>query len=114
MEENQTKGASAWLTAIAYVVLGVTILALLAEPLIASVQKFSEEAGISSFFISFILVPLATNFREATSAIKEASHKKTSNTSQTMYEVSHHLHMPVSLLHYAPMSMRHRYDIVYM
>ncbi|KAG4960755.1 hypothetical protein GLYMA_13G272300v4 [Glycine max] len=87
MEENQTKGASAWLTAIAYVVLGVTILALLAEPLIASVQKFSEEAGISSFFISFILVPLATNFREATSAIKEASHKKSSNTSQTMYEI---------------------------
>ncbi|KAG4987103.1 hypothetical protein GLYMA_12G227800v4 [Glycine max] len=87
IEENQTKGTSAWLTAIGYVVLGVTILALLAEPLIASVQKFSEEAGISSFFISFILVPLATNFREATSAIKEASHKKTSNTSQTMYEI---------------------------
>ncbi|TKY49146.1 hypothetical protein E2542_SST26572 [Spatholobus suberectus] len=87
MEENQTKGASAWLTAIAYVVLGITILSLLAEPLIASVQKFSEAAGISSFFISFILVPLATNFREATSAIKEASHKKSSNTSQTMYEI---------------------------
>ncbi|XP_027927782.1 sodium/calcium exchanger NCL-like [Vigna unguiculata] len=87
MEENQTHGASAWLTAIGYVVLGVTMLALLAEPLIASVQSFSEEAGISSFFISFILVPLATNFREATSAIKEASHKKSSNTSQTIYEI---------------------------
>ncbi|XP_027340347.1 sodium/calcium exchanger NCL-like [Abrus precatorius] len=87
MEENHTKGACAWLTAIAYVVLGVTILSLLAEPLIASVQKFSEDAGMSPFFISFILVPLATNFREATSAIKEASHKKSSNTSQTMYEI---------------------------
>ncbi|KAK7324549.1 hypothetical protein VNO77_28193 [Canavalia gladiata] len=87
MEQNQTKGVSAWLTAIAYVVLGVTILSLLAEPLIASVQRFSEDAGISSFFVSFILVPLATNFREATSAIKEASHKKTSNTSQTIYEI---------------------------
>ncbi|KAK7272565.1 hypothetical protein RJT34_29242 [Clitoria ternatea] len=87
MEENQSKGVSAWLTAIAYVVLGVTILSLLAEPLIASVQKFSEAAGISSFFISFILVPLATNFREATSAIKEASHKKSSNTSHTIYEI---------------------------
>ncbi|XP_047168145.1 sodium/calcium exchanger NCL-like [Vigna umbellata] len=87
MEENPTNGVSAWLTAIGYVVLGVTMLALLAEPLIASVQQFSEEAGISSFFISFILVPLATNFREATSAIKEASHKKSSNTSQTIYEI---------------------------
>ncbi|KAL2331384.1 hypothetical protein Fmac_018965 [Flemingia macrophylla] len=87
MEDKQTKGASAWLTAIAYVVLGITILSLLAEPLIASVRKFSEAAGISSFFISFILVPFATNFREATSAIKEASHKKSGNTSQTMYEI---------------------------
>ncbi|KEH38649.1 calcium-binding EF-hand protein [Medicago truncatula] len=86
MEENQTKGVTAWLEAIAYVMLGIAMLSLLAEPLIASVQKFSEAAGISSFFISFILVPLATNFREATSAIKEASHKKSSNTSHTMYE----------------------------
>ncbi|KAI5411777.1 sodium/calcium exchanger NCL [Lathyrus oleraceus] len=87
MEENQSKGVSAWFEAIAYLVLGITMLSLLAEPLIASVQKFSEAAGISSFFISFILVPLATNFREATSAIKEASHKKSSNTSHTMYEI---------------------------
>ncbi|XP_061348958.1 sodium/calcium exchanger NCL-like isoform X2 [Gastrolobium bilobum] len=85
IEENQTKGVSAWLTAIAYVVLGITMLSLLAEPLIASVQKFSEDAGISSFFVSFILVPMATNFREATSAIKEASHKKSSNTSHTIF-----------------------------
>lgn len=97
MEEDQTKGGvSAWLKAIAYVVLGITMLSLLAEPLIASVQNFSEEAGISSFFISFILVPLATNFREATSAIKEASHKKRGNTSQTIYEVSL-FPVPVSL-----------------
>lgn len=89
MEENQQKGISAWLAAIGYVVLGITMLALLAEPLIASVQKFSEAAGLSSFFISFIIVPLATNFREATNAIKEASHKKSGNTSHTMYEVSH-------------------------
>ncbi|KAK7401788.1 hypothetical protein VNO78_13557 [Psophocarpus tetragonolobus] len=87
MEREQTKGASAWLTAIGYVVLGVTILSILAEPLIASVQKFSKIAGISSFFVSFILVPLATNFREATSAIREASHKKSSNTSHTIYEI---------------------------
>ncbi|XLR34824.1 hypothetical protein S83_062724 [Arachis hypogaea] len=87
MEQNQSKGASAWLEAIGYVVLGITMLSLLAEPLIASVQNFSEEAGLSSFSISFILVPLATNFREATAAIKEASHKKSSNTSQTIYEI---------------------------
>lgn len=102
MEEKQSKGASAWFEAIAYVVLGITMLSLLAEPLIASVQKFAEYAGISSFFVSFILVPLATNFREATSAIKEASHKKSNNTSHTIYEVSHvHIFMSTSLLHYS-------------
>lgn len=89
MEENDHKGTHAWVMAIIDVVVGITILSLLAEPLITSVQKFSEYAGIPSFFVSFILVPLATNFREATSAIKEASHKKRSNTSQTFYEVSH-------------------------
>ncbi|KAK2423703.1 Calcium-binding EF-hand family protein [Trifolium repens] len=84
---NQSKGVIAWLKAIAYVVLGITMLSLLAEPLIATVQKFSEAAGISSFFVSFILVPLATNFREATSAIKKASYKKSSNTSHIIYEI---------------------------
>ncbi|KAL2326774.1 hypothetical protein Fmac_020201 [Flemingia macrophylla] len=84
---NQSKGVRAWLIAIGYVVLGITMLSLLAEPLIASVQKLSEEAGIPSFFISFVLVPVATNFREATSAIREASHKKIRNTSQTIYEI---------------------------
>ncbi|CAL0303748.1 unnamed protein product [Lupinus luteus] len=87
MEDNQIKGINAWLSALGYVMLGITMLSLLAEPLIDSVENFSEEAGISSFFISFIIVPIATNFREATSAIKEASHKKRRNTSQTIYEI---------------------------
>ncbi|XP_028763669.1 sodium/calcium exchanger NCL-like [Neltuma alba] len=86
-EKHQHKGIYGWIMAIINVVVGITILSILAEPLIASVQKFSAAAGIPSFFASFILVPLATNFREATSAIKEASHKKRSNTSQTMYEI---------------------------
>ncbi|KAK7257179.1 hypothetical protein RIF29_30960 [Crotalaria pallida] len=87
VEDNQSNGLNAWLSALGYVLLGITMLSLLAEPLVHSVQNFSKEAGISSFFISFIIVPLATNFREATSAIKEASHKKRSNTSHTIYEI---------------------------
>ncbi|MED6157674.1 hypothetical protein PIB30_025452 [Stylosanthes scabra] len=86
-KQKQSKGILAWLKAIAYVVLGITMLSLLAEPLIESVRNLSREAGISSFFVSLILVPLATNFREATSAIREASYKKSSNTSQTIYEI---------------------------
>lgn len=96
-EKHLHKGLYGWIMAITNVVLGIVILSLLAEPLIDSVQEFSAKAGIPSFFASFIIVPLATNFREATSAIKEASHKKRSNTSHTIYEVSHEpLFTPIS------------------
>ncbi|CAL0333736.1 unnamed protein product [Lupinus luteus] len=87
VEDKQIKGIKAWLSALGHVILGITMLSLLAEPLVHSVQNFSEKAGISSFFISFIIVPIATNFREATTAIREASHKKRGNTSQTIYEI---------------------------
>ncbi|OVA04264.1 EF-hand domain [Macleaya cordata] len=52
--------------------LGIGILALLAEPLIEVVQDFSDAAHLPSFFVSFILLPLATNSRRAASAIKSA------------------------------------------
>lgn len=100
MITKQSKGVYAWLKALGHVVLGITMLSLLAEPLIASVQEFSEKAGISSFFISFILVPLATNFREATSAIREASHKKKGIISRTIYEVSHLYNFPICSFHF--------------
>ncbi|XP_019451888.1 PREDICTED: uncharacterized protein LOC109353987 [Lupinus angustifolius] len=87
VEDKRIKGIKAWLGAIGYVILGITMLSLLAEPLVHNVQNFSEKAGISSFFISFIIVPIATNFREATTAIREASQKKRGNTSQTIYEI---------------------------
>ncbi|KAF7822662.1 Sodium/calcium exchanger NCL2 [Senna tora] len=84
VEERQNKAVVdksiwAWLKAIIYVVVGIAMLSILAEPLIESVGKFSNSAGVNTFFISFILVPLATNAKKATSAIKEASHKKRSH-----------------------------------
>ena len=68
-------------------VLGIAILALLAEPLIYSVESFSNSASVPSFFISFILVPLATNTRASASAIKTAKRKKQRTTSLTFSEV---------------------------
>ncbi|KAK6157343.1 hypothetical protein DH2020_011591 [Rehmannia glutinosa] len=65
------KSLLAWTKAISLVVLGIVMLGLLAEPLIHSVQNLSTSANIPSFFIAFIFVPLATNSRIATSAIKE-------------------------------------------
>nr|KYP51400.1 hypothetical protein KK1_026834 [Cajanus cajan] len=81
------KSICAWFKAIIYVVLGIAMLSILAEPLIESVHNFSTSAGLHPFFMSFILVPLATNAREATSAIKEASHKKPRTTSLAISEI---------------------------
>lgn len=77
-----------WLKAIMYIVAGICMLAVLAEPLIESVQDFSKAAGINSFFVSFVLVPLATNARAATSAITAAARKTPRTTSLTFSEVS--------------------------
>ncbi|CAL0326527.1 unnamed protein product [Lupinus luteus] len=92
VEEKQIKAVVdksiwAWLKAIMYVVLGIAMLSILAEPLIESVKNFSNNAGFHPFFISFILIPLAINAREATSAIKEVSHKKPRTTSLAISEI---------------------------
>ncbi|KAK7272569.1 hypothetical protein RJT34_29247 [Clitoria ternatea] len=92
VEEKQSKAVVdksiwAWFKAILYVMLGIAMLSILAEPLIESVHNFSKSAGLHPFFISFILVPLATNAREATSAIKEASRKKPRTTSLAISEI---------------------------
>ncbi|XP_061348954.1 sodium/calcium exchanger NCL1-like [Gastrolobium bilobum] len=92
VEEKQSKAVIdksiwAWLKALTYVVLGIAMLSILAEPLIESVKNFSNSAGLHSFSISFILIPLATNAREATAAIKEVSHKKPRTTSLAISEI---------------------------
>lgn len=81
------KSSWAWFKAIMSMVLGAAILSVLAEPLTQSVQNFSEDAGIPSFFVSFVLAPLATNARAATSAITTACRKKSITTSLTFSEI---------------------------
>ncbi|KAJ6966137.1 hypothetical protein NC652_003886 [Populus alba x Populus x berolinensis] len=84
------KSSWAWFKAIMSMVLGAAILSVLAEPLTQSVQNFSEDAGIPSFFVSFVLVPLATNARAATAAITTACRKKSITTSLTFSECHHY------------------------
>lgn len=71
VEERQSnavvdKSIWAWIKAITYVMLGIAMLSILAEPLTESVHNFSNSAGLHPFFMSFILAPLVTNAREAT------------------------------------------------
>ncbi|PIN20883.1 Calmodulin and related proteins (EF-Hand superfamily) [Handroanthus impetiginosus] len=77
----------AWTKAIALIVLGIVMLGVLAEPLIHSVREFSTAANLQSFYVAFILVPLATNARVAFSAINEARRKKLYTTSLTLSEI---------------------------
>ncbi|KAM5586189.1 hypothetical protein ABKV19_005212 [Rosa sericea] len=76
-----------WFKAISYMVIGFVVLAVLAEPLIDNVQEFSGAAGIPSFFVAFVLVPLATNARQAASAISAASRQTPRTTDLTFSEI---------------------------
>ncbi|KAF7849239.1 hypothetical protein BT93_L1045 [Corymbia citriodora subsp. variegata] len=81
VDEENGKGSEEkswwnWVKSLSLLLLGVIILSVLAEPLISSVQSFSKAAGVPSFFMSFIMVPLATNARGAISAIKACRNKK--------------------------------------
>nr|XP_011460767.1 PREDICTED: uncharacterized protein LOC105350439 [Fragaria vesca subsp. vesca] len=76
-----------WFKAISYMVIGFVVLAVLAEPLIDNVQDFSTAAGIPSFFVAFVLVPLATNARQAASAISAASRQTPRTTDLTFSEI---------------------------
>ncbi|KAL3849233.1 hypothetical protein ACJIZ3_011115 [Penstemon smallii] len=81
------KSPLAWIKAVSLLVLGIFMLGILAEPLIHSVREFSAAANVSSFYIAFIFVPLATNARLAVSAISEARRKKLHTTSLTLSEI---------------------------
>ncbi|KAM7277885.1 hypothetical protein ACFE04_005019 [Oxalis oulophora] len=66
---------------------GTIIAAAFADPLVDAVDNFSSATSIPSFFISFIVLPLATNSSEAVSAIIFASRKKIRTASLTFSEL---------------------------
>lgn len=67
--------------------LGTLIAAAFADPLVDAVDNFSDATSIPSFFISFIVLPWATNSSESVSAIIFASRKKQRSASLTFSEV---------------------------
>lgn len=114
-EEKENKDAKLWwlwAKSIALLLIGTAILAILAEPLIHSVQNFSTSVSIPSFFVSFILVPWATNAREVAAAIKAARRKKPRTTSLTFSEV-HLCHFFSSCSHFqSSESSILRFDVI--
>ncbi|PIA58975.1 hypothetical protein AQUCO_00400083v1 [Aquilegia coerulea] len=75
-ELNNLDSVKKWATPISLLLLGTFILSLSSQPLVGSVQQFSKAAGIPSFFVSFVIIPLATNTRRAKSIIASANKKK--------------------------------------
>ncbi|RZC82084.1 hypothetical protein C5167_044654 [Papaver somniferum] len=67
--------------------LGAAIAAAFADPLVGGVNNFSTATSIPPFFISFIVLPLATNSSEAVSALIFASRKKKRTASLTYSEI---------------------------
>ncbi|XP_025610970.1 sodium/calcium exchanger NCL2 isoform X3 [Arachis hypogaea] len=68
-------------------VLGIVIICIVAQPLMESVRKFSNSLGVHAAFVSFVLVPLAINAREATTAIKKTSYKNSRTISLAISEI---------------------------
>ncbi|KAK9077892.1 hypothetical protein SSX86_006230 [Deinandra increscens subsp. villosa] len=79
--------------AIILLLVGIFMLTVLAEPLVESVIAFSESVKIESFYVSFILVPFATNARTAIAAIRAANQKRHQTTSLTFSEIYHKVFM---------------------
>ncbi|MCD7460343.1 hypothetical protein HAX54_043336 [Datura stramonium] len=82
--ENPRKTA---IKAALLLLLGTVIAAVFADPLVDAVNNFSSATNIPSFFISFIVLPLATNSSEAVSAIIFATRKKKRSASLTFSEL---------------------------
>lgn len=85
MQVNNSAGA--WLKAIWLLFIGILMLAVLAEPLIHTVQNFASAANIPSFYVAFVLVPVATSARTAISALGAVREKIPKNTLLTFSEV---------------------------
>ncbi|XP_059283618.1 sodium/calcium exchanger NCL2-like [Lycium ferocissimum] len=69
------------------VILGIAMLTLCSKPLVFSIRKLSEEIGMPSFLIPFVIVPVAINARMVIAAIFPASQKSSKTASLTFSEI---------------------------
>lgn len=76
-----------YLKAVMLMLGGAILAGIFADPLVDAVDNFSDATSIPSFFISFIIMPLATNSSEGVSAIIFASRKKKRTASLTYSEI---------------------------
>lgn len=76
-----------YLKAVMLMLGGAILAGIFADPLVDAVDNFSDATSIPSFFISFIIMPFATNSSEGVSALIFASRKKKRTASLTYSEI---------------------------
>lgn len=73
--------------AILFLIAGGAVAAFFADPLVGAISGFSATSGISPFFISFVVTPLATSSSEAISSLMFARRKRRRNISMSYCQV---------------------------
>ncbi|KAK1422711.1 hypothetical protein QVD17_17997 [Tagetes erecta] len=76
-----------YLEALALVLLGTAVTALIALPLIMNVSGFATEANVPSFLIPYIIIPCAINIPRLLSTIDAASQKTQRAASLTLSQI---------------------------
>ncbi|KAJ8761542.1 hypothetical protein K2173_001677 [Erythroxylum novogranatense] len=69
------------------VLLGIAIVTSLVTPLLLNALYLSEEIGMPVFYISFIVLPVAMNFRTVIASVLPVSQKKEATSSITFSEI---------------------------
>ncbi|OMO99377.1 Calcium-binding EF-hand, partial [Corchorus capsularis] len=72
--------------AVMMLLLGTIVAAVIADPLVDTVSEFSKASSIPSFFVSFVILPIACT-SEAVSALSFARRKKLTTTSLTFSQI---------------------------
>lgn len=67
--------------------LGTFIAAFFADPMVGTVTGFATASHIPSFFVAFVVTPLASNASELVSSLRFAMKKKKKNISLTFSQV---------------------------
>ncbi|KAM1350997.1 hypothetical protein ACFXTH_004819 [Malus domestica] len=91
VKKKKTRGAdTSWmnlLKAAFLIILGTAITVFLSMPLMVSLQEFSTAASIPSFMASYVVIPLATNYRLALMSVLSAKEKTENAISLTLSEI---------------------------
>lgn len=73
--------------AISLLALGTAICAIFSDPMVGAVAGFATATEIPSFFVAFVVTPLASNASELVSSLKFAMGKRQKNISLTFCQV---------------------------